>query len=75
VQPQRDVRILGGVGAGLLQRDLVEGQLLGALAGDVLEVDGVLVQILLRQRVHVVPGGGAVEHVALQHGVVGDPRS
>jgi hypothetical protein len=42
VQPQRHVRVLGGVGRGLLQRDLVEGELLGALAGDVLEVDGLV---------------------------------
>ena len=34
MQAQGDVGILGGVGRGLLQRDLVEGDLLGALAGD-----------------------------------------
>ncbi len=73
VQPQRDVRVLGGVVPGLLERDLVEGQLPRALAGDILEVDGVVVQVLLGQRVHVVPRRGAIEHVALEHGVVDDP--
>ncbi len=72
VQAQGHVRILGGIGAGLLQGDLVEGELLGALAGDVLEVDGLLLQVLPRQGIHVVAGGGAVQHIGLQHGVVGD---
>jgi hypothetical protein len=38
VQAQGDVGVLGGVRAGLLQGDLVEGQLLGAFAGDVLKL-------------------------------------
>jgi hypothetical protein len=40
VQGQGDLRILGRVGRRLLEADLVEGDLLGALAGDVLEVRG-----------------------------------
>jgi hypothetical protein len=38
VQAQGDVGVFGGVRAGLLQGDLVEGQLLGAFAGDVLKL-------------------------------------
>ncbi len=72
MQPQGDVGILGCIGRCGLERDLVEGELLGALAGDCFELDGLLVQVLLRQRVHVVARCGAVEHVALQHGVVAD---
>ncbi|MNO98274.1 hypothetical protein D3C76_900150 [compost metagenome] len=71
VQAQGDVGVFGGVGAGLVQVDLVEGQLLGALAGDVLEGDGGVVEVLLRQAVHVVTGGRGVQHIGLEHGVVG----
>ncbi|MNM84807.1 hypothetical protein D3C81_969070 [compost metagenome] len=69
VQAQGDVGILGGVGAGLLQGDLVEGQLLGALAGDVLEADGAVAEVLQRQAVHVVAGGGGIQHVGFEHGI------
>ncbi len=72
VQTQGDVRVFGSVGAGLVQVDLVEGQLLGAFAGNVLESDGGVVEVLLRQAVHVVTGGGGVQHVRLEHGVVGN---
>ena len=71
MQTQGHVGIFGGVGAGLLQSDLVEGQLLGALAGDVLEANGAVVQVLQRQAVHVVTGGGGIQHVGFEHGVEG----
>ncbi|MNZ61040.1 hypothetical protein D3C78_791220 [compost metagenome] len=71
VQAQGHVGVLGGVGAGLLEGDLVEGQLLGALAGDVLEADGAVAEVLQRQAVHVVAGRGGVQHVGFQHGVEG----
>ena len=74
VQAQGDVDVLAGVGGRLLQGDLVEGELFGALAGDLLERDGLLPQVLQRQGVHVVAGGGGVQHVGLQHGVLQRPR-
>lgn len=71
VQAQGDVGVLRGVGPGLFDGDLVEGQLLGALAGDVLETDGAVAEVLQGQAVHVVAGGGGVQHIGLEHGVVG----
>ncbi|CRI63432.1 hypothetical protein THIOKS11320081 [Thiocapsa sp. KS1] len=72
MQAQGHVRVFGGVVSGLLKRDLIEGELLRTLAGDVLEVDGVVVQVFLGQRVHVVASRRAVEDIAFEHGVVGD---
>ncbi|MCY1350547.1 hypothetical protein D9M69_367830 [compost metagenome] len=72
VQAQGHVSVLGRVRTGLFQGDLVEGQLLGALAGDVFETDGAVPQVLEGQAVHVVAGGGGVQDVGLEHGVVGD---
>ena len=69
MQPQGDIGIFGGIRAGLVQVDLVEGELLGALAGDVLEGDGGVVEVLLRQAVHVVAGSRGIQHVRLKHGV------
>ena len=66
---QRDVRVFGGIGPGLLERHLVEGDLLGALAGHVLEVDGLAAEELQRHVVHVVARADGVEHVGLEHGV------
>ncbi len=71
VQAQGDVGVLGRVGAGLLEGNLVEGQLLGALAGDVLETDGFVLEVALRQAVHVVTGRRGVQRVGLEHGVEG----
>ena len=36
MQPQRDIGVLGGVFRSAIHLDLIEGKLLGALAGDVL---------------------------------------
>ncbi len=69
MQAQGDVGVLGGIRAGLLDGDLVEGQLLGALAGNVLEADGAAAEVLERQTVHVVASGGGVQHVGFEHGV------
>jgi hypothetical protein len=54
VQAQGDVGVLGGVGGGFLERDLREGNLLGALAGHVLVADGRIAQVARGQRIHVV---------------------
>ena len=69
VQSQGDIGVFCGVGASLLQINLVEGQLLGAFAGDGFESDGLLAQVLHGQRVHVVTRPYGIEHVGLQHGV------
>ena len=72
VQRQGHLRILGRVGRGLADPHLIEADLLGALAGDLLEMRGAPAQIFQGQRVHVVPGARGVEHVGLEHGVEGD---
>ena len=72
VQPQRDVRIFGGVRRCLLQVNLVEGQLFCAFAGNIFIVDRLDTQVVARRGVHVVPGGHAVENVRFQHGVEAD---
>src|SRR5690606_23048029 len=71
MQAQGDVGVLGGVGCGLLQGDLVEGQLFRALAGDVLEAGGACAQVLQCQAVHIVTGGGGVQDVGFEHAVKG----
>ena len=71
VQTQGDVGIFRRVGAGQLQSNLVEGQLLGALAGNVLEGDGAVVEVFEGQGVHVVARGGGVQHVGFEHAVEG----
>ena len=58
MQPQRDVGIFGGIGGGLVQFDLVEGELLDPLAGNLFEGDGLHPQILLGQGIHVMASGG-----------------
>ncbi|MNQ55968.1 hypothetical protein D3C85_700780 [compost metagenome] len=71
VQAQGHIGVFRRVRPGQFQGDLVEGQLLGALAGDVLEADGAVVEVFQRQAVHVVAGRRGVEHVGFEHGVEG----
>jgi len=49
---------------------LVEGNLFGAFAGDVFEVNRLDAQIALGGRVHIVAIGHAVQHIGLEHRVV-----
>jgi hypothetical protein len=56
---------------GILDADLAEGNLFGALAGDILVVRGLAAEVLQRQGIHVVAAAGAVEHVGLEHRVEG----
>jgi len=44
VQAQGDVGVLGSVGRGRVDVDLIEGFLFRALAGDVLVVDGLVAE-------------------------------
>ncbi|MNQ84105.1 hypothetical protein D3C85_992250 [compost metagenome] len=71
MQAQGHIGVFGRVRAGLLKGDLVERQLLGAFAGDVLEADGGMSKVLERQAVHVMAGGRGVKHIGLEHGVEG----
>ena len=70
VQAQRHVRVLRGVRCCHVDRHLIERELPDALAGNVLEADGVETQVVLRERVHVVPRGNAVEHIGFEHRIV-----
>ena len=65
-----DVGVFGRVVARLVDRHLVEAHLLGAAAGHVGELDGVLAEIELGQLVHAVIVLAGVEHEGQQHGVV-----
>ncbi len=69
VQLQSDIRVLGSIGTGRFHRHLVETQLLGTLASNVLVVGGFYAQILSGHGIHVVARGRAVQHIGLQHGV------
>ena len=70
VQPPGDVGILGGVLGCLVQRHLVEGDLILAAAGDLLEGDGLVVEMQLRQLIHAVAMQPAFQHVGDQHAVI-----
>ena len=70
MQAQGDIGVLCRVGAGILHLDLIEGQLFGALAGNILEMDGLVAEILQSQAVHVVTGRCGIQHIGLEHGVV-----
>ena len=72
VQAQGHLRVLRGVGPRLVERDLVERDLLHPLARHLLVLAGPDSEVLGRQGVHVVAGRGAVEHVGLEHRVVRD---
>ena len=75
-RPQRAVQAQGNVGIlccvfrSALHVDLGERNLFRALAGDVLVVNRVDTQILLRQRIHVVAVAARSPHVGFQHRVV-----
>ena len=68
---QRDVGILGGVDGGALDIDLVEADLLGALAAQVFVGDGGQSEVTGAQLAEIVALVG-LDHVGLEHGVVGD---
>ena len=72
MQAERDICVLGSIGRCRLHRHLVEGQLLCALACDILKVDGFPAQILQGQAIHVVARGRGIQHIGFQHRVEGD---
>ena len=67
-QTPRDVGILGRVRRCLLEIDLVEGELLGPLAGDVLEMDRLVIEMTLGEAVHVVAPAAGVNASVLDMG-------
>ena len=67
VQLQRDVGVLGRVRRGRVDVDLVERQLLRALAGDVFVMNRLAAEVKPGHRIHVVAGRDAVQHVGLEH--------
>ena len=70
VQAKGDVGVLGGVGAGFLDRHAVEGDLFLAFAAEVLEVNGRMVEMKLGELVHAVAVLGAIDHVGEHQRVV-----
>ena len=70
VQAQCNVRILCRVRTGLFQRDLVEGQLLCAFTGDILERNSLDTEVSPGNRIHVVAGHRAVQHIGFEHRVI-----
>ena len=70
MQAQRDVGAAGGIGGGLLDRHLLERDLLAAAAAHRLVRHHRVVEVQRRQLLQAVAVAGAVEHVGQQHGVV-----
>ena len=71
MDPEGDIGIFSGIGSGLLQVDLVEGELLGTFAGDVFVVDGLVTQQPEGEVIHVM-ALGRIQHVGFEHGVMLD---
>src|SRR5688500_10343549 len=69
MQLQREVGGLGGEVGCDVDRDLIELDLLGALAGDALVRRGIEAKIFARNRRQLVFHRGAVQHIRLEHGV------
>ena len=69
-EAQRDVGVLGGIGRGLLERDLLEADLGLAAADHVVVVDRRVIEVARRQRIEAVAEAAGVEHIGHQHGVV-----
>ncbi|MNG85647.1 hypothetical protein D3C79_444110 [compost metagenome] len=72
MQLQRDIGIFSRVRRRLLQSNLVEGELLFALTGDLFKGNGFMAEIAIGQTVHVVATAHAVQHIGFQHGVEGN---
>ena len=68
---KRGVIANGGFGSSglIIQRNLIEAELFGPLAGDVLEVNRFLAQVFQSQAVHVMTRAGGVKNIGLQHGI------
>ena len=67
---QRDVGIFGGIFGRLVDGDAVERQPRLAGADDLVQIDGLVIEIALRQHIEAVTGAAGVDRVGDQHGVV-----
>ena len=72
MKAEGDIRVLRGVGARLLEAYLIEGKLILPLSRHRFEGRGVITQEPQGQVIHVVATADRIEHVGLEHGVVGD---
>ena len=71
VQLQRDVGIFSGIGRGCFQVDFIKRQLLCAFACDVLVMNRFAAKVMACNRVHVVTRRNAVQHIRLEHRIIG----
>ena len=69
-QPQRRVGVLGGIFGRLVNLDAVERHFGLAGLGDLVEVDGPVIEIALRQRIEAVVGAAGIDHVRHQQRIV-----
>lgn len=72
VEAQGDIRVFGGIGPRLLHGHLVKTHLFGTLTGHVFVVDGLVIEVLERKRIHVVTGTGGIHHIGFEHCIVGN---
>ena len=49
--------------------NLIKGQLLGALTGNLFKADILMAKIFQRQAVHIVTGSNRIENIGFQHGI------
>ena len=70
MQAQGDIGVFGGVTRGGFQIDLREGNLLRTLAAHFFVGNRLDTEIALRQRIHVMPRRGGIEHVGFQHRIL-----
>ena len=69
-QAQRNVRVLGDVGRGLLHRGVVEGDLRLSCADHVVVVDRRVIEVARRQRIERMAEAAGIENVGHQHRVL-----
>ena len=70
MQLHSDISIFGRVVASRLDFDQIKRFLLRTFARNILVMDGVLVEIKLRQRIHVVAACSRVKYIRFEHGVM-----
>ena len=72
MQTQCNVCVFGGIGHCLLNSDLIKGQLPCPFACHLSKTNGGLVEIFLRQTVHIMTRSNTVEDIGFEHSVEGD---
>ena len=69
-QPQRRVGVLGGIFGRLVDLDAIERHPGLAGLGHLVEVDGAVIEVTLRQRIEAVIGAAGIDHIGHQQRVV-----